>query len=110
MSHGADTSDFEAMLGPMPLASGQCLVTEPVMFVLEAPGGNPDEKNCVEDKGIKKYPPLRNYYWMPDPGDWRQDTESAWPDRMPQFSRFYGSSITTKTCAKIQKATGAVRC
>lgn len=36
MSHAADTSDFEALLGPL-LPQGEACIGEPVMFVLESP-------------------------------------------------------------------------
>src|SRR4051794_38617595 len=40
MSHGCDTSDFEELLGPMPVEAGRVASERPIMFLLERPGGD----------------------------------------------------------------------
>lgn len=68
MSHGCDSSDYEEVLGQF-VPSPDCTnepIEEPVMFVLESPG--PEDKNGKECpfEQIKKWPPVKTYYFAPD--------------------------------------------
>jgi len=66
MSHGADTSDFEALLGPLAGPNDAA----PVMFVLECPGGDYGNGEPCDCGPWKKIPPNRHYYFMPDGKGW----------------------------------------
>jgi hypothetical protein len=81
MSHGADTSDFEQVCqGPVPCNPQVKPFLEPVMFVLETPGGNwnfadgapaHEEQICTHNEIIyKKLIPVNHYYWMPNLSEW----------------------------------------
>jgi hypothetical protein len=61
MSHGADTEDFEKLMGRLPPVGLEI----PVAFLLESPGGyyGNGEKHTYE--GIIKRPPVNIYYWTP---------------------------------------------
>lgn len=85
MSHGCDSADYEAILGPMP-RTGQG-ISAPILFLLEAPGS--DERYCngqpVAFRGLNKKPPVNHYYWSP--------RGQGWPTRISEFvgdSEYYG--------------------
>jgi hypothetical protein len=85
MSHGADSSDFEQILGPMPpVVSGRSIVAQPVLFLLEQPGG--DDYGIgkkIPFRGFTKEPPVQHYYWSP--------SGSKWPEKIDDFNgNFYG--------------------
>ncbi len=69
MSHGADTADFEVVLGPRP-DNGQPPVIAPIMFLLQDPGKDYGNGQEVLFGGFRKRPPVRHYYWTPAPGPW----------------------------------------
>jgi hypothetical protein len=68
MSHGCDSADFEAVLGPMPREGAG--VAEPVLFLLENPGGEYHLGKPVDFRGYRKQPPVNHYYWTPKPQAW----------------------------------------
>jgi hypothetical protein len=68
MSHGCDSSDYEAVLGEMP-AKG-LPVTRPALFLLENPGGDYDFSEQTEFGPFKKGPPVKHYYWIPKLTSW----------------------------------------
>jgi hypothetical protein len=73
MSHGCGSEDFEHALGqPMPRdGSG---VEQPVLFLLENPGGDlPDIGTTIEYRGSYKQPPVNHYYWTPGTKSWPSD-------------------------------------
>ena len=74
MSHGCDSSDFAAILGPMK-RSGRALA-KPVLFLLQNPGSDSRYRNgnVVPFRSFTKKPPVNHYYWTPS-GD-------AWPTRI----------------------------
>ncbi len=81
MSHGCDTSDFEAWLGdPLPIASQ---FNSPVLFLLEDLGGYYSNGARVEFRGLSKQPPVNHYYWLPE--------IRRWPATLEEFNgNFYG--------------------
>jgi hypothetical protein len=81
MSHGADTSDFEQMLGNLPLPG--CVVS--VVFLLESPGGYYDNGQPVPFEGVNKQPPVCGYYWMPS------GPTQRWPETSEGLHDHYGS-------------------
>jgi hypothetical protein len=81
MSHGCDSADFEQVLGPMPrIGVG---VEQPVLFLLEDPGGCYGNEELIEFRGHKKKPPVNHYYWTPE--------TASWPRESAEFNgNFYG--------------------
>ncbi len=72
MSHGADSWDFEQLIGELPIPNNNT----PIIFLLESPGGyylNGEPKNY---NGISKQPPVNHYYWTPDLKEWPTDPYS----------------------------------
>lgn len=81
MSHGCDSSDYESVLGPMPSSGIEC--HDPILFLLENPGGDYGNGAPVEWRGHKKQPPVNHYYWLPH--------NDKWPDEPKDFcGNFYG--------------------
>lgn len=85
MSHGCDSVDFEAILGPMRRTDAD--VTAPVLFLLENPGADDRYRNGVEVpcRGFTKKPPVNHYYWTP--------SARPWPEHISDFiagPHFYG--------------------
>ena len=81
MSHGCDSSDFEAVLGKLPIDGVR--INQPVVFLLEEPGADYGNGTPVNYRGFRKQPPVNHYYWTPNIG--------IWPDRIDQFNgNFYG--------------------
>lgn len=81
MSHGCDSADFEAVLGPMPRDGAG--VKHRVIFLLENPGGDYKNGKEIPFSGYRKSPPVYHYYWTPD-------TE-RWPSDISEFNgNFYG--------------------
>ena len=81
MSHGCDSSDFEAVLGQLPVDGVR--INQPVLFLLENPGADYGNGAPVDYCGFRKQPPVNHYYWTPNIG--------IWPDRIDQFNgNFYG--------------------
>ncbi len=74
MSHGCDSSDFVAILGPLSRTGPG--VTAPVLFLLENPGSDERYQNggIIRFRTFRKKPPVNHYYWTPS-GD-------AWPNRI----------------------------
>jgi len=68
MSHGCDSSDFEAVLGPLPNEGPP--VERPILFLLENPGGDYKIYEEVPFRGFRKRLPVWHYYWTPDVTDW----------------------------------------
>jgi hypothetical protein len=62
LSHGADTWDFEQVLGPLPASAPAR--DFPVVFLLESPGGEHDYWKPRTSPPIKR-PPTLGYYWVP---------------------------------------------
>ena len=68
MSHGCDSADYEAILGPMlPKDQG---ITAPIIFLLENPGSGRGIFQRVDFQGYFKEPPVNHYYWAPKPDGW----------------------------------------
>jgi Uracil DNA glycosylase superfamily len=94
MSHACDSSDFEAVLGPMPEDKGD-FVDQPVLFLLHNPGrddppGAPyPEYQQITSKDSKetitKKVPTNHYYWTPNPNI------GSWPRAFKDIgTEFYG--------------------
>lgn len=81
ISHGCDSSDFEAVLGPMPRQGVP--IEQPVLFLLENPGGEKENGTPVHFQGCTKQPPVNHYYWTPN--------VQTWPSAVADFNcNFYG--------------------
>jgi hypothetical protein len=81
MSHGCDSADFEAILGPMPKSGPG--VPEPILFLLENPGMNYGNGKKVKFDGFEKEPPVKHYYFSP--------STDVWPNKLDEFQgNFYG--------------------
>jgi hypothetical protein len=63
MSHGCDSRDFRSLLGPLPTTSE--FVDEPILFLLERPGGDwaNGAGRGITFRGFNKKPPVGHYYW-----------------------------------------------
>jgi len=85
ISHGCKTEDYISILGNMPNTN---VNDKKVMFVLEQPGGNLryDLGEWVEFEGVKKYPPVKHYYWTPSSDTWL----TTIPD-VQKEKNFYGN-------------------
>jgi hypothetical protein len=82
MSHGCDTSDFEAVLGPLPTDGRP--IEQPILFLLENPGADNSNGEPVRFRGFAKQPPVGHYYWTPNC--------NGWPSTVDDFrGNFYGS-------------------
>ncbi len=66
MSHGCDSSDFEALLGPLTNRGNSF----PIVFLLENPGGDHGNGEIIHYQGYKKQPPVNHYYWTPNINEW----------------------------------------
>jgi hypothetical protein len=77
MSHGCDSSDFEGLLGPVPVTRGGEGVTRPIFFLLERPGGDWDNGGPVKFHRFNKWPPVKHYYWTPDCSAWPQNSSDV---------------------------------
>lgn len=83
MSHACDTTDFEALLGPLPL-DGRPIMDRRIMFLLEKPGGDYENGAAVPYLDFQKRPPVNHYYWTPN--------VAVWPVNVAEFGgNFYGS-------------------
>lgn len=71
MSHGCDSSDYEAILGQMP-REGIC-IDQPILFLLEDPGGYDRNGRPIEFLNYKKQPPVNHYYWTPNIREWPEN-------------------------------------
>ena len=78
MSHSADTSDFEDLLGILPTPT----MDDPVLFLLESPGGYYKLGEPLTFQGVTKQPPVHHYYWTP--------RETAWSRTSQDLSSLYG--------------------
>jgi len=68
LSHACDSSDYEHKLGPIIrqlTALNISCFNDPVLFLLEDPGGGWDSGGNMECKGYFKQAPTKHYYWMP---------------------------------------------
>ena len=64
MSHGCDSEDFENVLGRMPANPAVARpISEPVLFLLNDPGGGVQHGRVVPYRGFRKEPPVNTYYW-----------------------------------------------
>lgn len=82
MSHGADTSDFEQLLGPLP---GKPSAPRTV-FLLESPGGYYKNGAPITFEGVTKQPPTQHYYWMSDLVNWPTDPKKVGGTYGPYFA------------------------
>jgi Uracil DNA glycosylase superfamily len=83
MSHGCDSADFEAIIGPMPTNDPIPGVKKHILFLLENPGMDFGNGKVVPFKGLEKQPPVNVYYFAP--------TTNIWPDGRERFGgNFYG--------------------
>lgn len=81
MSHGCDSADFEDVLGPM--SHDRPGLAEPVLFLLENPGGDYGNGAPIDFRGLRKQPPVNVYYWTPN--------IQIWPRGVADFrGNFYG--------------------
>jgi|SRR5208282_2676584 len=84
MSHGCDSADYEAILGPMPGNGQTPPVEQPVLFLLENPGKDNDNVfKFVRFGEYKKKPPAKHYYFAP--------TVTFWPRKLDGLDTLYGS-------------------
>lgn len=108
LSHGCDSSDYEAILGPLPpseLALGG-RISEPILFLLESPGSDSENAVTVEAGRHQKSPPVRHYYWSPDPADgWPEDAES-----LPHYYGPYFAYLMRRFGLANVYITNAVKC
>jgi hypothetical protein len=105
MSHGCDTSDLERVLGPMPALARP--FEQPVLFLLEMPGGDYGNGEIVEFCGFRKRPPVNVYYWTPEPGPWPTDLSHV------ENQYFYGpyfAYLMAKHNLRNVYITNAVKC
>ncbi len=80
ISHGCDTEDFVTCLGT-PLKNQKC--TEPILFLMEDPGGDYDQGyDKIKIGNIAKKPPTLHYYFSPD--------IDYWPENCDSLEHFYG--------------------
>ena len=71
MSHGCDSEDFETVLGRMPANPVVARpIAEPVLFLLNDPGGDAGLDEAIRYRGFEKRPPVKTYYWVPDCERW----------------------------------------
>lgn len=71
MSHGCDSEDFETVLGRMPANPTVARpIAEPVLFLLDGPGGGVCNGRVMQYRGFQKQPPVKTYYWAPDCECW----------------------------------------
>jgi hypothetical protein len=82
ISHGADTSDYEQVLGPLKCRTYP--VIDPILFLLADPGADYGHYREVAYSGSFKWPTVNCYYWVP-PKDMR-----AWPENTRMLSHYYG--------------------
>jgi hypothetical protein len=79
MSHGCDTDDFETILKSK--ISNRDGVNEPIMFLLEDPGGDwkemREEITHEDDKNLKKKIPVKFHYFSPSGKSWPQSVEEV---------------------------------
>ncbi len=86
VSHAVDTSDFEAVLGPLPShAGGEEYLEAPIMLIFESPREELGETGAritgfgeaFAFRDIRKHVATRHYYWMaPSRIDWPDSRES----------------------------------
>jgi hypothetical protein len=104
MSHGCDTSVYEAIIGPLP--GSPDTRSKAVMFLLENPGGEYGNGNPVEFKGYRKEPPVNGYYFGPE--------ITFWPSNFSEFDGNYYSPyfayLMKKHFLKNVYITNAVKC
>jgi len=79
MSHGADTWDFEQLLGELDKPYNELHVA----FLLESPGGYYGNGKPISYNSYKKQPPVNHYYWIPE--------LKEWPKGQEKFKEMYGS-------------------
>jgi hypothetical protein len=79
ISHACDSSDFEAILGPLPSAQP---IDIPIVFLLEDPGGDYGNGERFSYEGCRKQPPTNHYYWSPQ--------VHTWPASIEELRHFYG--------------------
>ena len=91
MSHGCDSEDFEAILGPMPPSQAPGVtrrVNEPILFLLSDPGGSVHNGAKVPfqlgDQRFVKEPPVNHYYWT-------SSVAQGWPSWPCEVERFAGN-------------------
>lgn len=68
LSHGCDTDDYESFLGDLSSHLSVLNIqkySEPVIFLLDAPGGYWDSGVAFKYNEYKKQPSTKHYYWMP---------------------------------------------
>lgn len=82
MSHGCDTFDFEFIFGRE--LEGEHLVQDPVLILLENPGGDYSLGVEISYQGVKKKPPVNHYYFSSGLKDWPEEFEDL-------DGNFYGS-------------------
>lgn len=70
ISHGCDTSDYEALLGSLPNRR----IGSPIMFLLENPGRS--WACTIEYGGYGKKIPTNHYYWTPDICEWPENANN----------------------------------
>jgi hypothetical protein len=83
ISHASDTTDYEELLGQLPNNTTFRLITVPIMFALESPGG--DYGHGTTYDGTNKRPPLNTYYFVPNP----KDLNYNWPINIEKLSYLY---------------------
>jgi len=101
MSHGADTWDFEQLLGELDKPYNEIRVT----FLLESPGGYYKNGKPIFYNSYKKQPPVNHYYWLPN--------LKEWPKGQENFEEMYGSYFAYLIkifCLKNAYFTNIVKC
>lgn len=100
MSHGCDTSDFEALLGENKNEG----VGYPIIFLLENPGRDNGNGDVVPFNGYKKQPPINCYYWT-DIDKWPKDA-----DNLPHYYCPYFAYLMNKHSLKNVYITNLIKC
>jgi len=73
MSHGCDTSDFESLFEkPLPAPEP---VKDPILFLLQDPGGDYELGEEQTFSGVTKKPPIRHYYFSTGLPGWPESVE-----------------------------------
>ena len=82
MSHGCTSDDMAKIIGePCPIKGIPC--PEPVMFLLENPGGVANDTGAKRKcNGVTKYPPIKQFYFSSD--------LTEWPTQPSQIKNPYG--------------------
>ena len=101
MSHGCTSEDFSEILG-QPLPGMKC--SEPIMFLLENPGGDYDLGDVCVCENIRKKPPNKHFYFSSDLKRWPTsiaDIQNRYGDYFAYLMAKFGlSNVYITNCIK----------